>query len=204
MHYHHVWWVVLYLKHVTRILFSPRKHFKIGSWSKPHIHLKRELSHDTRLPEIIPTTQHMLCDIVSCQHCWVQIQTLAKMASSPGPSCGQTWSKVVLKFCWSFPHGLVWWSFNESGNHITGHHLGYWSTAPKRILHISLHKHTFSPQWKSCSAQTWFPKLLLKWCHHLVHHPICDVSMHLNTCYQTLFNGLTAHNCHSHLYTTHY
>jgi len=23
-------------------------------------------------------------------------------------------------------------------------------------------------------------------------------------CYQTLLNGLTAHNCHSHLYTTHY
>jgi len=23
-------------------------------------------------------------------------------------------------------------------------------------------------------------------------------------CYQTLLNGLTAHNCHSHLYTAHY
>ena len=30
------------------------------------------------------------------------------------------------------------------------------------------------------------------------------VSMHPNTCYQTFLNGLTAHNCHSHLYTTHY
>ena len=64
--YHHVWWVVLHLKHVTKILFSPKKHFKIGSCSKLHIHLKIELFHETRLSEIIPTTTHMLCDIVSC------------------------------------------------------------------------------------------------------------------------------------------
>ena len=96
-HYHHVWWVLLHLKHVMRILFSPQKLFKIGSWSKPHIHLKRELTHETRLPEIIPTTKHMLCDIVSCQHRWVQLQTLAKITSSPGRSCGQTWSYVVLQ-----------------------------------------------------------------------------------------------------------
>ena len=97
LHYHHVWWVVLHLKRVTRILFSSKKHFKIGSCSKLHIHLKRELSHETRLPEIIPTTKHMLCDIVSCQYRWVRLQTLAKMTSSPGPSCGQTWSNVVLQ-----------------------------------------------------------------------------------------------------------
>ena len=41
MHYHHVWWVVLHLKCEKRILFSPKKHFKIGSWSKLHIHLKK-------------------------------------------------------------------------------------------------------------------------------------------------------------------
>ena len=68
MHYHHVWWVVLHLKRVTRILFRPKKHFKISSCSKLHIHLKIELSHETRLPEIIPTTKHMLCDTVSCQY----------------------------------------------------------------------------------------------------------------------------------------
>ena len=97
LHYHHVWWVVLHVKHVTRILFSPKKHFKIGSWSKLHIYLKREHFHKRRLPEIIPTTKHMLCDIVSCQHCSVRLQRLAKMSSSPGPSCCQTWSNVVLQ-----------------------------------------------------------------------------------------------------------
>jgi len=97
LHYHHVWWVVLYLKCVTRILFSLKKYFKIGSCSKLHIHLKTELYHETRLPEIIPTTKHMLGDILSCQCCWVQLQTPAKMTSSPGPSCGQTWSNVVLQ-----------------------------------------------------------------------------------------------------------
>ena len=96
-YYHHVWWVVLHLKCVTRILFSPKKTFLIRSWSKLHIHLKRELSHEARLPEIIPTTKHMLCDIVSCQHDWVQLQTLAKTASSPGPSCGQRWSNIALQ-----------------------------------------------------------------------------------------------------------
>jgi len=97
LHYHHVWWVVLHIKRVTRILFCPKKHFKIGGCSKLHIHLKRELSHETRLPEIIPTTKHMLCDTVSCQYRWAQLQTLTKITSSPGPSCGQTRSNVVLQ-----------------------------------------------------------------------------------------------------------
>ncbi len=92
-----MWWVVSHLNHVTRILFSPKQHFKIESCSKLHIHLKTELSKETRLPEIIPTTKHMLCDIVSCQYCSVQLQTLAKMTSSPGHSCGQTWSNIVLQ-----------------------------------------------------------------------------------------------------------
>ena len=70
---------------------------KIGSCSKPHIHLKRKLSHETNLPEIIPTTKHMLCDTVSCQYHWDELQTLAKMTSSPGPSRSQTWSNVVLQ-----------------------------------------------------------------------------------------------------------
>ena len=47
-------------------------------------------------------------------------------------------------------------------------------------------------------------KLLLKWCHHLIHCLTCAVFTHPNTCYQTPLNALTAHNCRSHLYTTHY
>ena len=98
LHYHHVWWwMVLHLKCATRILFGPKKHFKTGICSKLHNHLKRELSHETRLPEIIPTKEHMLCDIVSCKYRWVQFQTLAKITSSPGPSGGQIWSNVVLQ-----------------------------------------------------------------------------------------------------------
>ena len=42
----------------------------------------------------------------------VQLQTLAKMTSAPGPSCGQTWSNV-------------WRLFNESSNHNTGRRSGY-------------------------------------------------------------------------------
>ena len=78
-------------------VLPPKKHFKIRSCSKLHFHLKRELSHATRLPEIIPTTKQMLCDTVSCQYHWVQLQTMAKMTSSPSPSCGQTWSNGVLQ-----------------------------------------------------------------------------------------------------------
>ena len=70
---------------------------KTGSCNKLYIHRKRELSHETRLPEIIPTTKHKLCDIVSCQYHWVQLQTLATMTSSPGLSCSQTWSNIVLQ-----------------------------------------------------------------------------------------------------------
>ena len=50
MNYHHVWWVVLHLKHVTRILFSPKKHLKLTTCSKLHIYLRRELPHETRQP----------------------------------------------------------------------------------------------------------------------------------------------------------
>ena len=39
----------------------------------------------------------MLCDIVSCLDRSVQLQTMAKMTSSPGPSRGQTWSNVLLQ-----------------------------------------------------------------------------------------------------------
>jgi len=61
-HYHHVWRVDLHLECVTRILFRPQKHFMIESCSRLQTHLKRELSHEKRLPEIILTTKHILCD----------------------------------------------------------------------------------------------------------------------------------------------
>ena len=58
-----------------------------------HTHLKRELSHETRLPHIIPTTKHLLCDIVSCHYRWDHLQALTKITSSPG----QTWLNVVFQ-----------------------------------------------------------------------------------------------------------
>jgi hypothetical protein len=119
LHYNHVWWVVLHLNRVMRILFRPKKHSTTGSCSKLHIHLKRELSHETRIAEIIPTTKHMLCakhmlcDIVSCQCHSVQLQKMAKMTSSPGPSCGKTWSNAVLQVLLIVPAlncvVIVWW-----------------------------------------------------------------------------------------------
>jgi hypothetical protein len=185
-----------------RILFSPKKHFKIGSCRKLHIHQKRERSHEARLPEIIPTTNHMLCDIVSCQYHWVQLQTLAKMTSSP--SRVQTWSNAVLQVLVIVSArtcvAIVQWKRQPQHRSLFGTLVGCSEENPS---HSSRQTHFFS-QWKSCSAQTWLPKSLLKWCHRLIHCLTCAVFMHPNTCYQTLLNRLTVHNCHSHLYTTHY
>ncbi len=65
---------------------------------------------------------------------------------------------------------------------------------------IFLYINTLFPTLKELPCTDMASKLLLKRCHHL----ICAVFMHPNTCYQTILNWLTAHNCHSHLYTTHY
>ena len=65
---------------------------------------------------------------------------------------------------------------------------------------IFLYINTLFPTLKELPCTDMASKLLLKRCHHL----ICAVFMHPNTCYQNLLSGLTAHNCHSHLYTTHY
>ena len=81
---------------------------------------------------------------VWCQYHWVQLQTVAKTTSSPGPSCGQTWLNVVHQVPLIICARLVWWLFNERGNHSTSHLSGYWSTALRRILHIPIHKHNFS------------------------------------------------------------
>ena len=116
---------------------------KTGSCSKLHTHLKRELSHETRLAETIPTTKHML---VTQSHVsvtqfsykkwpkWLHLQVLLVVKHGQMQYC---------KFRWSFPHGLVWWSFGVRGNRSTVRHSGYWLTAPRRILHIPLHKHIF-------------------------------------------------------------
>ena len=204
LNYHHLWWLVLHLKCVTRILFNPKKHFKIGSCSKVHIHLKRELSHETRLPEINPTTKNMLCDTVSCQYRWVQLQTLAKMTSSPCSSCGQTWSNVVLQVPPIVSTQTCVVTFQWKRQPQLGSPFWILVDCSKENPSYSSAQTHFFPHWKSCSAHTWIPKSLLIWCHHLIHCLTCTVFMHPNTCYQTLLNGLTTHNCHSHLYTTHY
>ena len=139
---------------------------------------------------------------VSCQHRWVQLQTLAKMTSPPGPSCGQTWSNVVLQVllivsAWTCVM-MVQWKWQPQ---VTVRDIGQLLRGESFIF---LYINTLFPTLKEFASQTWLPKLLLKWCHHLIHRLICAVFMHPNTCYQTLLNGLTAHNCHSYLYTTHY
>ena len=185
------------------ILFSLKKHFKRGSRSKSHIHMKRELSHETSLPEIIPTTKHMLCDIVSCQYYWVQLQILAKITSSPGPLrsnmvkrsipssavrfctdlCGDRSTKVattaqvtVRDIC-----RLLW---EESFIFLYIHTLFF------HTERVAVHRHGFQNRcWNF--VITWF----IIW---------SMLSLHPNTCYKTLLNRVTAHNCHSHLYTIHY
>jgi len=62
---------------------------------------------------------------------------------------------------------------------------------------IFLYTNTFFPHSKSCSAQTWLPKSLSEWCHHLIHCLTCAVFTHPNTCYETFLSALTAHNCYS-------
>jgi len=82
--------VVLHLKRVT-ILFSPIKHFQIGSRSKLHIRLKRELSHETGLPEIIPTTKHMLCDSLMS----VSLSSAANTGQNDITTRSLLWSNMV-------------------------------------------------------------------------------------------------------------
>jgi len=79
-----------------RILFSPKKHFKIGCYSKLHIHLKEKFPMRQGYQKSIQ--QQSTCFVtVLCQYHWVQLQTMTKMTSSPGPSCSQTWSNEVLQ-----------------------------------------------------------------------------------------------------------
>ena len=63
-----MWWVVFNLNCKMRILFGPKKHFKIWGCGEWHFCLKIELSQETWLLETIPTAVHMLCDTVLCQH----------------------------------------------------------------------------------------------------------------------------------------
>ena len=143
LHYHHVWWVVLHLKRVIRILFHPKKHFKIESCSKLHIHLKRELSHEIRQPEIIPTKKHILCNIVSSQYRWVQLQTLAKMISLPGLSSNTVKCSTPSSVD-RFHTDLCGDRSMKVATTAPCHRSGYWSTTPRTIIHIPLNKHTFS------------------------------------------------------------
>ena len=73
-----------------RILFSPKKHFKIGSCSKLYIHLKRELSHETTLPEIIPTTKHMLCCLMS-----ISLSSITNIGQNDFITRSLLWSNMV-------------------------------------------------------------------------------------------------------------
>ena len=63
-----------------------------------HIHLKRELSHETRLLEINPTTKHMLFDIVSYQYHRVQLQTLAMDLCGDRSVKAATTAQVTVRY----------------------------------------------------------------------------------------------------------
>ena len=66
------------------------------------------------------------------------------MASSPGPSCGQTWSNAVLQVLLTISALTCVVIVQRKWQPQQGHHWGYWLTALRRILHIPLHKHIFS------------------------------------------------------------
>jgi len=152
-HYHHVWWVVLYLKRVTRILFSLKKHVKIGSCSKLHIHLKRELSHETRPSEIILTTKQMLWDILSCQYCWVQLQTPATaQATVKDISWLLEGESFIFLFINTLFPTLKELLCTDMASQIAGFEmLSLPDSSDLCCLYASKHLEPNSPQWTSCS-----------------------------------------------------
>jgi hypothetical protein len=197
LHYHHVWWVALHLKCATRFLLCPKKHFKIGSCSKLHIHLKRELfqgyqksfQHQARalcrslrsvlLSSIINTGQN---DSITRSLLRSNVVQVPLIVSARNCAVIVQWKQPPQH---RSPFGILVHCYRENPSY-SSTITGYFS------------------DWKNCSAQTWLPKLLLKWCHHLIHCLTYAILTHPNTCYQTPLNGLTAHNCNSHIYTTHY
>ena len=126
------------------------------------------------------------------------------MTSSPGFSCGQTWSNVVSTQR-SADHFCIDLCGDRSMKAATTAQ-AVWDTG--RLLKgesfILLYINTLFPTMKELFCTDMASKLLLKWCHHRIHCLLCAVFMHPNTCYQTLLNELTGHNCHSLPYTTHY
>ena len=56
-----------------------------------HIHLKRELSHETRLSDIIPTTKYMLCDSLMS----VSVSSITKTGQNDFITRSLLWSNMV-------------------------------------------------------------------------------------------------------------
>jgi len=149
------------------------------------------------LPEIIPTTKHMLCDSLMS----VLLSSITNTGQNDFITRSLLWSNMVK--C-SIPSSVDRFCIDLCGDHSTKAA----TTAQVTFLDIGrllwgeslifLYINTLFSTLKVALHWHGFPNL----CWNRVI--TCAVFMHPNTCYQTLLNGLTAHNCHSHVYTTHY
>lgn len=164
--YNNVWWVVFNLKCKMRILFGPKKHFKI--WR--HICLKIELSHETKLSETIPKAMHMFCDNVLCQDGWM----------SSFRNTGQNyfmWSNTVNTVLQVLLIISIWncavtvqWKWQQ------------WHKSPFRLLvdhfkenlsHSHIKRHIFSNDKRVALHRDGFPNhCWKKRCHHLIVWPV--------------------------------
>jgi len=187
MHYHHVWWVVLHLKRVTRILIGPKKHFKLTNCtfiSKENFPM-RQGNHNLISVSLSSVTNTGQNDFIIRSLLW------SNMVKCSTPSSAD---RFCMDFCGD--HSLK----AATTTQITIQDIG--QLLPGESFIFPYIK-TLFPHTERNALQTWFPTSLLKWCLHLIRLT-CAVFMHPNTCYQTLFSGLTACNCHSHIYTTQY
>jgi hypothetical protein len=62
-----MWWILFLLSHVMGIVFGPEKFQDTEVRQIAHSSEKRT-PHETKLSEIVPTTQYILPNIVLCQH----------------------------------------------------------------------------------------------------------------------------------------
>ena len=121
LYYHHVCWVVLHLKLVTMIKDSvlPQKNISRYRAAVNCTFIWKE--NFSMWPGYQKSFQQQSTCFVTYSHV-----IIAEFNYKHYPKWPHHQVPLEVKHAqmsrWSFPHGLVWWSFNGNGNHSTGHH----------------------------------------------------------------------------------
>jgi len=169
LHYHHVWWVVLHLKHVMRILFCPKKHFKDKE--------QQEIAHSSEkrtFPWDKTTRNHSNNKARALWHNLksVSLNSITNTGQNNFITRSLLWSNMVK--C-STPSSTDCFHMEMCGDRsvkaATTAQVTVWDMldcSEENPSYSSTQTHFF-PHWKSCSVQIWIPKSLLIWCHHLIH-----------------------------------